>query len=231
MKPYYEDEWVTLYHADCREVLPQVSADVAVTDPPYGIGLIQKTSAVPVVGKKNRRPVETASVTYDDDPQAVRKLVGEVMPLMLSRVDRAVVFPGPASLWAYPEPTAIGCVFTPNGAGRSPWGFQCMHPVLFYGRDPYLVDGRGSRPNSMRTEQPNKEKIDHPCPKPLRWMTWAVARASREGETVIDPFAGSGTTLVAAKALGRKSIGVELEERYCELAVQRLAQQALPLAS
>ena len=132
-------------------------------------------------------------------------------------------------LWAYPEPEALGCIFTPNGAGRCSWGFQCVHPVLFYGKDPFLADGKGSRPNSWRTEQPNLEHFEHPCPKPEGWMRWAVNRASRISETILDPFMGSGTTLVAAKRLGRKAIGIEIEECYCEIAAKRLSQGALPL--
>jgi len=104
-----------------------------------------------------------------------------------------------------------------------------MHPILYYGKDPFLQDGKGGRPNSLRDEQPNREVIDHPCPKPIKWMRWAVSRASREGETILDPFMGSGTTLRAAKDLGRKAIGIELSERYCEIAVRRLQQSVLPL--
>jgi site-specific DNA-methyltransferase (adenine-specific) len=227
--PYYDQDGITIYHADCRDVIPLVSAHAMITDPPYGIGLIKKTSDYRDSSHFDDGESLRASVLYKDDPDEIRHLIQQVIPLAGERCERALVFSGPAMLWAYPEPRAVGCVFTPNGAGRSPWGFQCMHPVLFYGKDPYLQDGKGGRPNSMRDEQPNREKIDHPCPKPVSWMRWAVARASREGETILDPFMGSGTTLVAAKALGRKAIGIEIEERYCEIAIKRLQQAVLPL--
>ena len=215
--PYYQDEWVTLYHGDCREVLPSLSADVLITDPPYGVGLTTKTSDYRL----------KASTLYADDPETIRALIAEAVPLALSRTTRGLIFCGARMLFAYPEPASVGVVFTPNGAGQCPWGFQVGHPILFYGRDPYLEDGKGSRPNGFRTEQPNREVIDHPCPKPLAWMTWAVNRASRLGETVLDPFAGSGTTLIAAKKDGRRSIGVEISETYCEIIVKRLGQGVL----
>ncbi len=229
MKPYYEQDGITIYHGDCREILPRVSADVAITDPPYGVGLVTKTSDYRNSENFDRGESLQASVLYADDPNEIRALIAEAMPILFSRVHRAVVFCGPAMLWAYPEPDGTGCVFTPNGAGRSAWGFQCMHPVLFYGKDPWLADGKGSQPNSLKTEQPNLERFDHPCPKPEAWMRWAVNRASRMGETILDPFMGSGTTLVAAKRLSRKAIGIELEEKYCEIAAKRLQQGALPL--
>jgi site-specific DNA-methyltransferase (adenine-specific) len=229
MKPYYERDGIVIYHGDCREILPKMWADAVITDPPYGIGLIKKTSDYRDSQHFDEGESLKASVLYEDGPGHVRQLIADTMPLILESASRAMVFPGPAMLWAYPEPRAIGCVFTPNGAGRSAWGFQCMHPVLFYGSDPYLVDGKGGRPNSFRTEQPNTENIDHPCPKPLPWMRWAVTRASREGETILDPFMGSGTTLRAAKDLGRKAIGIEIEERYCEIAAKRLSQEVLAL--
>jgi site-specific DNA-methyltransferase (adenine-specific) len=69
----------------------------------------------------------------------------------------------------------------------------------------------------------------HPCPKPMAWARWLVSRAAVEGATVLDPFAGSGTVLMASKELGRKSIGIEIEERYCEIAAQRCAQEVLGL--
>jgi site-specific DNA-methyltransferase (adenine-specific) len=230
MEPYYDDGTVTIYHGDCREILPSLGpVDLVLTDPPYGVNLTTKTSDYRDSAAFDNGASLKASTLYEDDPEAIRELVQTVIPLLLEQADRAVIFPGPAMLWAYPEPRGIGCVFMPNGAGRSPWGFQCMHPILYYGKDPSLTDGRGGRPNSFRDEQPNREQIDHPCPKPLRWMHWAVARASREGEVVLDPFMGSGTTLRAAKDHGRRAIGIELEERYCEIAAQRMGQGVLDL--
>ena len=240
MKPYYEQDGITIYHGDCRDVVVdaygdhrelRLRADVLITDPPYGVGLVTKTSDYRQSDAFDNGKSLQASTLYDDNPETVRALIGEVIPAALAICDRGLVFPGTRMLFAYPEPAGMGCVFTPNGAGRSPWGFQCMHPILYYGKDPWLADGKGSRPNSFRTEQPNREHIDHPCPKPLRWMTWAVTRSSRETEIVIDPFMGSGTTLVAAKQLGRRAVGIEIEERYCEIAAKRLAQGVFDLAA
>jgi site-specific DNA-methyltransferase (adenine-specific) len=82
----------------------------------------------------------------------------------------------------------------------------------------------------MRSSE-TADKTDHPCPKPYGWMAWAICLASEDGETVLDPFMGSGTTLRAAKDLGRKAIGIEIEERYCEIAAKRMRQEVLPLAA
>ncbi len=210
---------------DCREVLPTLGkVDAVVTDPPYGIGLTKKTSDYRDSKWFDAGNSLQATTLYHDEPQAIRDLVAGYIPLALQICERALVFSGPAMLWEYPEPASIGCVFTPNGAGRTAWGFQCTHPVLFYGKDPYLQDGLGGRPNSFRDEQPNPEKIDHPCPKPLSWMRWAVLRASRIGETILDPFMGSGTTGVACVKLGRKFIGIEIEERYFDIACRRIEE-------
>lgn len=213
----------TLYLGDCREVLPTLAGvDAVVTDPPYGIGLTQKTSDFRDSRFFDNGSSLKASKVYSDEPGEIRELIRSVIPLAIQKAQRAVVFCGPAMLWAYPEPASVGSVFTPNGAGRTAWGFQCTHPVLFYGKDPFLQDGLGGRPNSMRTEQPNIEKIDHPCPKPLAWMEWAIWRGSRVGETVLDPFMGSGTTGVACARLGRRFIGCEIEPRYFDIACRRI---------
>jgi site-specific DNA-methyltransferase (adenine-specific) len=212
----------TLYNADCRDVLPELEAHACIMDPPYGIGLVKKTSDYRDSKHFDAGESLRASVLYEDDPEQIRALIRDVMPLVLARTQRALVFSGPAMVWAYPEPASLGSVFTMAGAGRTAWGFQCTHPVLFYGKDPFLQDGLGGRPNSHKDDQPNTEKVDHPCPKPVAWMRWAVWRASREGETILDPFMGSGTTGVAAVQMGRSFIGIEREPKYFDIACKRI---------
>jgi site-specific DNA-methyltransferase (adenine-specific) len=227
--PYYDRDGIQIFLGGCRDILPHIGADVLITDPPYGVDLKTKTSDYRQSERFDNGKSLQASILYLDTADYVRQLIQEVIPVALARVDRGLIFTGTRMMFAYPEPSAVGGVYTPNGAGRCSWGFQCIHPILFYGKDPYLADGKGSRPNSFRTEQPNREVIDHPCPKPLEWMRWAIVRASRENKTVLDPFMGSGTTLRAAKDLGRRAIGIEIEPKYVEIAVQRLQQSVLPL--
>ena len=215
----------TLYLGDCREILPTLGAvDAVVTDPPYGIGLAQKTSDFR--GSKffdNGASLE-ASIKYQDDADYVKGLITGIVADAIERYGRAIIFCGPRMLREYPQAATVGCVFSASGAGRTSWGFQCCHPILFYGKDPFLADGLGSRPNSFSDIQPNRETIDHPCPKPVKWMEGAVWRGSRVGETVLDPFMGSGTTGVACARLNRKFIGIEIEPTYFDIACRRIEE-------
>ena len=95
------------------------------------------------------------------------------------------------------------------------WGFSVFNPILDYGRDPRA--GTGALPSGKTFGHGAHVKVDHPCPKPLGdWMCW-LNKVSLEGETVIDPFVGSGTTLVAAQRLQRKAIGIELERNTAKI--------------
>jgi DNA modification methylase len=213
----------TLYHGDCMEILPTLDkVDAVVTDPPYGINLKKKKNDYRQSKYFYNNESKKASVLYDDDPARIAELLKQAIPMALKISDRGLIFSGNAMLFNYPEPTAMGSVFTMAGAGRCSWGFQCTFPVLFYGKDPYLQDGKGCRPNSLKDDQPITEEIDHPCPKSIRWMNWAVDRASRIGEKIVDPFMGSGTTGVACANLGRKFIGIEIERKYFDIACERI---------
>jgi site-specific DNA-methyltransferase (adenine-specific) len=213
----------TLYHGDCLEILPTLpKVDAVVTDPPYGVGLVTKTSDYRGSAHYDAGESLKASVLYQDDPEHVTALISAFMPLVLSISVRALITPGSRMMFRYPEPAAVGAVFMPNGAGRCSWGFQCSQPILYYGKCPYLASGKGARPNGFRTEQPNREEIDHPCPKPIEWMQWLVNRGSLDNETILDPFMGSGTTGVACMNLGRKFIGIELERKYFDIACERI---------
>ena len=220
-RPYYEHAGVTIYHADCRDVLPLVSADVVVTDPPYGVSFSGKST-------KHTGSDGVGYSILDDSPGYVSEVVVQVVNDCIRHVGRVVLTPGTRSMFRYPEPNGVGAIFFPSGAGFGRWGFTCSQPIFYYGKDPYLAKGLGMRPDSFSTTV-SAEKNGHPCPKPLSVMLWLVNKASLEGECVLDPFMGSGTTLHAAKELGRRAIGIEIEERYCEIAANRLSQEVLAL--
>ena len=213
-EPYYSDELVTLYHGDCRDVVADLPSGASVvTDSPYGVGL--------------------AYDEHDDSEENLRDLIGALAPILLNG-DSHGVFTGVQNFSLWPRPRWTLCWIEPAGTRSGPWGFSTWQPIAAYGPDPFLATGRGRRPDTFRTaatSAKNEKALhgtgDHPCPKPISVMTWAVERITLPTATVVDPFAGSGSTLVAAKRLGRKAIGVELSERYCEIAAKRLAQGVL----
>lgn len=220
MRIYYEDEFVTLYHGDCREIIPSIVFDVLVTDPPYGINLGATSGA----GGGHGLRLEA----YDDFVDTYENFIGAVVPALnmaLDRAKRGAVFTGP-HIHEQRKPDAIGGVFCPAASARHRWGFKSFLPVLLYGTAPDL--GNGSKATAIRSTA-LAEKNGHPVPKPLDWMTWLVGLASIPGETILDPFAGSGTTLRAAKNMNRRSIGVEQSEKYCEISAERLSQNAFIL--
>jgi DNA modification methylase len=220
--PYYADDLVTLYHGDSREITEWLSADVMVTDPPYGVSL----GSAGVGGTGGKHGLAKGSyATYEDTYENYLDVVVPIITAGVEAVTRAAVFTGP-HLQELPKAAAIGGIYCPAGAGRHSWGFKTFLPVLLYGTAPDLQ--RGARPNVISSSA-TAEKNGHPCPKPIEWMRWLVGLTSRLGETICDPFAGSGTTLRAAKDIGRKVVGIELEERYCEMAAKRLAQDCLDL--
>ena len=198
---------VTLYLGDCRDVLPTLGrVDAVITDPPYGVDF----------QGKNTKHTSRSDDGYEGDDDA--RVGPEVIAAVMAQATRGLVFPGIRGMWRYPEPYEIGAVSCPSGAGNGRWGWTCSHPILYYGRPPT----NEATPNgftSFDTAPPN----GHPCPKPLRWMKWAVNKASLPGELVLDPFAGSGTTGVAAVQLGRKFIGIERVESYFDIARARIA--------
>ena len=221
IEPYYQEKGITIYHADARDVLPYIEAvDLTLTDPPYGI------SGGRGAGNRSRKKGDYLCNGWSDDEHNVTWVVIPVIERCLHISDRTIVTPGNKFLFRYPEPNDIGCMWTPAGSSYSPWGIVTFHSVLYYGRDQRA--GMGAMPVGKQVNILDKN-IAHPCPKPLRFWQWLLEKGSiNKGETVLDPFMGSGTTLRAAKNLGRKSIGIEIEERYCEVAAERLCQEVLP---
>lgn len=215
MTPYYEHAGITIYHGDCREVLPNLPKLAAVvTDWPYG--------------------VDVEYGAFDDSEANVAKLVDDVWPQLALRTRLAMTC-GIRMIGVFPRPTWILCWYIPAGANRTPWGFGCWQPILVFGADPHNAGKFASdtfvyhRGSDQVFGSSSGTGHGHPCPKPLSVMRWIVARTTIAADLVIDPMMGSGTTLEAAKGLGRTAIGIDIEERYCEIAAKRLSQEVLPL--
>lgn len=213
MKPYYSDDLVTLYHGDCLEVTEWLSADVLVTDPPYGTQFSEDNPKGGYGRRQNAGLGPEGFVIANDGTTETRDAA-----LALWGDKPALVFgsprlPDPPGNWA----DRLVWDKKRPGMNGGPWRYR--HESI------YVTAGfvRTSDASvSILTAFP--EQLDHIHGKPLALMETLVA-AAPEG-VIADPFAGSCTTLVAARNLGRRVIGVELEERYCELIVKRLAQQA-----
>lgn len=219
MTPYYEDELVTLYHGDCREITEWLEADVLVTDPPYGRNWRAawvrpgRTNATRIVGDKDTTSRDRVLELWGQRPAVV---FGH---LMLAPPD------GTKLVGVYQKPPNAGTRGTVGGFRRD------VEAIYLIGPWPTGLGGRSSVIATATSSQGNPHspqgKYHHPHAKPLDVMEQLIA-ACPPG-TIADPFAGSGSTLVAARNLGRHAIGVEIEERYCEIAARRLAQQPLPL--
>jgi site-specific DNA-methyltransferase (adenine-specific) len=222
VKPYYEHAGITIYHGDCRDVLPSIVWDCGLTDPPYGVDGSRNSRVKPGATPKN------AYAGFVDSVEYVRGVAVPVVELLVARA-RCAVTPGSRCLTFYPPPDSFGCVYQPASVGLQPWGRADSQPIFFYGKAPRV--GRELPGVKCSIQQAGYDHAEnppgHPCPKPLRLWRWLLQTVSLEGECVVDPFMGSGTTLRAAKDLGRRAIGIEIEERYCEIAAKRLAQETL----
>ena len=198
MKPYYQDEWVTIYHGDCREILPTLEkVDLVLTDPPYGVGIADWDSAI-------------------IPPN-------EWLPLCRELAPTELITPGNGNQWDYPRPDWEAAWFRPGSIQRvrHGTGFSHWEPILVYGKNEFAFDAK---------QFPANQEIvnGHPSPKPIKLFKWLIA-SHKNAMAVLDPFVGSGTALRAAKDLNRKCIGIEIEEKYCEIAKNRCSQSVMRL--
>ena len=210
MKPYYQDEYVTIYHGDCREILPDLSkVDLVLTDFPYANG--------------------TDYGTYQDTLPELRGLIKGVMPLIIRGSEVVLVACGVGNMFLYPPPAWVLSWHWKACTASSSWGFSTWQPILAYGKDPYLSNGLGRRPDSFEHFEVPPD-VNHPCPKPLDlWRRFLLRGSVKTSDIVLDPFMGSGTTVRAAKDTNRKCIGIEIEEKYCEIAANRCRQMVMEL--
>lgn len=232
MRPYFERDGITIYHADCRDVLPTLEAgsvDLLVTDPPYGVGWesgYRAESFGPIVG--------------DADQSTALAALSLAVPLV--RDFRHVYIFGRFDLSALPLCSAVELIWDKVNANAGdltlPWGNQHEY-IQFAVHVPSRANrksGRGNATARLRRGsvlsylRPTASAVTrHPTEKPVPLLRELIESSSRFGETVLDPFMGVGSTLVAAELEGRRAIGIEIEERYCEIAAKRLSQLVLPM--
>lgn len=212
MKPYYEDDFATIYHGDCREVLdgglPTRAA--IISDPPYGMGWDPDSTRFTggASGLRSRGIDTWAAVAGDDKPFDPTAWLGFDEVILWGANHYAARLPvGTTLVWIKRFDAAFGSFLSDAEVAWSKGG----HGVYCF-RDT-SENGHNGIPRY------------HPTQKPLALMRWCVRRT--KAPLVIDPYMGSGTTLRAAKDLGRRAIGIEIDERYCEIAAKRLAQEVL----
>lgn len=214
MKPYYQDDSVTIYHGNCRDILPSLSkVDLVLTDPPYGIGEAR--------GKNKSRGHMAASKDYgmaewDDVP-----IPWPVIEQCVSAGSKAIVFGGNF----YPVPPSPCWLVWDKDNNNNDFA-DCELAWTNLKGAVRMITWRWN--GMLQQDMKNKEYRWHPTQKPVALMKWCIVKAE-PCETILDPFMGSGTTLVAAKALNKRAIGIEIEERYCEIAANRCRQTVMNL--
>ena len=228
MKPYYESELVTLYHADSFEVMQTMeeeSIDCVITDPPF-------TERTHKGARKNTNKGVQDLITFDSFTEkqlysSFEKLGKITKGWVVSSLDYHHAFKfedlPPENLRQMRIGVWVKKNATPQISGDRPaQGWEAIS--YLHRKDRKAVWNGGGHHGNYVTNIPTA--TGHPTPKSLAVLSSFVERFTNLGDTIFDPFAGGGTTLVAARNLGRKVIGVELDEKYCELIANRLSQEA-----
>ena len=212
IKPYYDHAGITIYHGDCLEIMPELGdVDLVLTDPPWNLGY------------------------FEDDDNSWDKYaewLGKTKKLCEQKSKCCIIFQSSKAVayvshlfkeWLlFGNPKSFGQLIKGRISNTFDVAFINDPKTDFTGESGWRnwhIANNSSSKNACRG-------LGHPTPRPLDTMKYIIGMFSHK--IILDPFMGSGTTLVAAKELGRKAIGIEIEEKYCEIAVRRLAQEMLP---
>jgi site-specific DNA-methyltransferase (adenine-specific) len=218
MKPYYEHGGITIYHGDCREILPDVwfGVDLLLTDPPYGINAVTRGRTF---GTSNACATNEYIPVHDDDKP--------FHPQHLLMFPKAILWGGNHYGAHLPSEPCWLAWDKRDGTKSNPMA-DCELAWTNLGGPARLFSHRWM--GMIRESE--RDKRMHPTQKPVALMRWCLANADLSPNSlVLDAYMGSGPVLVAAKESGHRAIGIEIEERYCEIAAKRLQQEVLPLVA
>lgn len=210
LKPYYDDGQCVIYHGDCREILNEgwKFVDLVLTDPPYGIDYTSGS------GRK---------IHGDDEPFDPRPLLKYGRCVIWGADNFAHLLPASRGwiVWAKIQEQSMidGRSRMASAPVELAWSNVASNPELF---NHYWAGGLPYRASERNLQY-------HPAQKPVALMVWILNRWTKPGDLILDPYMGSGPVLRAAKDCGRRAVGIEIEERYCEIAANRLRQEVLPL--
>ena len=239
MKPYYEHGGITIYHGDSLDMLADLETDeelaAVVTDPPYASGArteAQKPSSGAMLRGQRwaSKPIENDQMTTTGFVWLIREVCQLIRPHMmvggslLSFIDWRQ-WPNLVGAVESTNLRVNGMVVWDKGSMGLGHGFRSQHELILHASRGVARVANKATGNVLNV--PRDSNSDHPSPKPVQLMSELVSVVSAPGETVMDPFMGAGATLRAAKDMGRKAIGIEIEESYCEIAAQRLSQEVL----
>jgi site-specific DNA-methyltransferase (adenine-specific) len=192
MKPYFQDNAVTIYHGDCREILPQLpKVDLVLTDPPY----------------------ESQHQEYGSSDISFLNSLSCQQLIFWSARDKFPLDYTALHIWDKRIGTATQYEMIYERNGGTSYNLYSAYRMN----------------NALSASWVGDEFLGHPSQKPIRLLVHLISEFTCKGTLILDPFMGSGTTLRAAKNLGRKAIGIEIEEKYCEIAAKRMAQTVMEL--
>ena len=212
VEPYYSHAGITIYHGDCREILPELDpVDLVLTDPPYGMEWDGRVTRGPRgTGKKGPTKNYGTSIKGDDEPFDPGPWLDFPHVIFWGFQHFAAGLPvGTTLVWIKRYDSGFGSFLSDADLAwmKGGHGVYCKRDVSLQGESAHRL---------------------HPTQKPIPIMKWCIEKSKSEG-TICDPYMGSGTTIRAAKDLGRKAIGIEIEEKYYEIAAKRLSQEVLPI--
>jgi len=259
MTPYYEHAGITIYHGDCREVLPTLSVgsfDLVFTSPPYNLGVTTgggfptghdaPDAPMRARGGQGKWPGAAIADGYGVHADAMPPADYEAWQRVILAECWRLLTPDGAIFYNHKPRVQGGELWTPlmvnpglpvrqiiiwaraGGINFSPSFYVPTHEwIVVFARPAFRLRTKGASGVGDVWSVPQEANPDHPAPFPEALPRMALT--TTKTRHVIDPFMGSGTTLVAAKRLGRKATGIEINERYCEVAARKLQQEALPL--